>query len=108
MDYRTSTKQALSLNALISTNIERSWLCQIQDCSGIDRLLVEQNGRSRQSLPGMNQGKAVDILFSIPSRGKDKHLKRKGRVVSIMDIGIKSRTDKKTCLIKKMPGEKHA
>jgi hypothetical protein len=51
-------------------------------------LLVEQNGRPRRSLPGINQGEEVDIHFSVPTRGKDKHFRLEGRIVRVMDLGI--------------------
>jgi hypothetical protein len=51
-------------------------------------LLVEQNGRPRRSLPGINQGEEVDIHFSVPTGGKDKHFRLEGRIVRVMDLGI--------------------
>ncbi len=88
MDKRTSTRYAISLNALVHPNVGRSWLCQIQDFCDGGMLLVEQNGRPRRSLPGINQGEKVGIHFSVPTSGKDKHFRLEGQIVRVMDTGV--------------------
>lgn len=88
MENRTSTRHALSLNALVNPNVERSWRYQIQGFCDTGMLLVEQNGRSRRSLPGINQGEEVDIHLGVPTSVKDKHFRLEGGAVRDMDIGI--------------------
>lgn len=88
MDKRASPRYAISLNALVHPQVGRSWLCQIQDFCDGGMLLVEQNGRPRRNLPGINQGETVGIHFSVPADGKDKHFRLEGKIVRVMDTGV--------------------
>ena len=88
MDKRASPRYAISLNALVHPNVGRSWLCQIQDFCGTGMLLVEQNGRPRRSLPGINPGETVGIHFSVPTDKKEQHFRLEGKIVRVMDTGV--------------------
>ncbi len=88
MDKRASPRYAVNLNALVHPQVGRSWLCQIQDFCDAGMLLVEQNGRPRRSLPGINPGETVGIHFSVPTDEKDKHFRLEGKIVRVMDTGV--------------------
>lgn len=88
MDKRSSPRYAVELNALVHPNVGRSWLCQIQDFCDAGMLLVEQNGRPRRTLPGINTGEDVGIHFSVPTDTKGQHFRLEGRIVRLMDTGI--------------------
>ncbi len=51
-------------------------------------LLVEQNGRPRKNLPGINQGQTVGIHFSVPTENKDQHFRLEGAIVRVMETGV--------------------
>ena len=88
MDKRASTRYEVSLNALVHPSVGRSWLCQIQDFCDAGMLLVEQNGRPRRALPGINAGEAVGIHFSVPIPGKEQHFRLEGKIVRAMETGV--------------------
>jgi len=88
MDKRASNRHAVRVNALVNPNVGRSWLCQTQNFSDRGMLLVERNGRSRRSLPGISEGENVGIHFSVPTSGKDKRFELEGHIVLVMDAGV--------------------
>jgi diguanylate cyclase (GGDEF)-like protein len=89
MDKRSSTRYAVSLNALVHPNEGRSWLCMVKDYCESGMLLVAQEGaRKRRSMPGIIEGETVGIHFSVPLESKDQHFRLEGEIVRVMDSGV--------------------